>query len=192
MKMKRILISFAFAMIALVSNAQIVSSQSSRITRTHTERTPIIFLDLGAGGFTGDGDDFGIDLGLRATKMFHPNVGWDILKVSAQTSVDDFIDALNIQAKTGVRGVSPVLFGSAGTIYANFALGYGYYTDIEEGGVAWELGCGVNFNKHISLGIAYNRCDYSYEYSYYSSRYWHSEDVDVKLGLFSVRLSIGF
>ena len=91
---------------------------------------------------------------------------------------------MNIQAKTGVRGVTPVLFGNSGTLYANLALGYGYYTHVEEGGVAWEIGAGANFNKNISLGISYNRCDYT------TDVYWSEEDVEI--GLFTVRLSIGF
>lgn len=182
--MKKIFLSAILGLFAIAGQAQIVSSTSSRITVTHKERTPSLFLDLGAGGFTGDADGFGVDLGLRWTHMFSPSIGWDVLKVSAQSTIDEPIDDLNIQAKTGIRGVSPVLFGASGTVYANFAGGYGYYTDIEEGGFAWEIGAGVNFNKHISLGIVYNSCNYSYDYYY--------GDEDVKVGLVSLRLGIGF
>ncbi len=165
-------------------HAQIVSSRSSHISRTKSEHVPSIFVDLGPGLFTGDSEGFGLDLGFRWSKMFHPNVGWDILKISAQTEgSDNFTKALNVQAKTGIRGVTPVLFGNS-TLYANFAGGYGHYTDFDKGGFAWEVGTGINFTPRISLGIAYNSCNYNVKV--------YKTEQSVNVGLLTLRFSYGF
>lgn len=183
--MKKIFVLAFMAMFSLAIQAQIVSSRSSRITTTYTERTPAIWLDFGPGFFTGDAEDtgLGIDLGFRWNHMFTENIGWDILKVSAQTDTKNFGDALNIQAKTGIRGVTPILFGNS-SLYANLAGGYGYYTDIEKGGFVWEVGAGINLTRKFAIGINYNSTQYEY-----SSRY---SDSTVKVGLLSLRLSYGF
>ena len=187
--MKKYFVFAIVAMFALASQAQIVSSRSSRITHERGEHHPSIWVDLGLGTFTGDAEDtgLGLDLGFRWTNMFTENIGWDVVKISAQTDTKNFTEALNVQGKTGIRGVTPVLFGNS-TLYANFGGGYGYYTDIEEGGFVWEVGAGINVTPRFSVGINYNSANYSYEYG--SGRY-HQEQ-DVKVGLLSLRLSYGF
>jgi len=182
--MKKIYAILLCALFAVAAQAQIVSSHSSRITytETKTEKEPIFHIDLGVGFYTGDVEDTGmaIDLGFRWTKMFTPYFGWDIFKASAQSDVSNFSDLLNFQAKTGVRGVTPVLFGEKGTIFGNFGLGYGYYYDPEEGGFAWEIGGGVNFNSRCALSIVYNGCGFD------------KHDEDFNIGVVSLRFSYGF
>ncbi len=184
--MKKFFIFVFMTMFTLASQAQIVSSQSSRITREKGVYNPAIWVDFGLGTYTGDPEDtgLGLDLGFRWNHMFTENIGWDILKISAQTDTKSFGESLNVQAKTGIRGVSPVLFGNS-SLYANFAGGYGYYTDIEEGGFVWEIGAGVNVTSRFSVGINYNSANYSIEVPRYG-------DQDVKVGLLSLRLSYGF
>jgi len=181
---KIILISFV-TLFTLAAQAQIVSSRSSRITTEHRDYHPAIWVDLGPGLYTGDVKDTGvaIDLGFRWNHMFTENIGWDILKISAQTDTKNFKEALNIQGKTGIRGVTPILFGNS-SLYANFAGGYGYYTDIEKGGFVWEVGAGINISSRFSVGINYNSANYTYEY--------YRSDETVKVGLISLRLSYGF
>ncbi len=187
--MKKIIILALVTMFTLASQAQIVSSRSSRITRTVTERKPAIWIDFGPGFFTGDAENtgLGLDLGIRWNHMFTENIGWDILKISAQTDTKNFGDALNVQAKTGIRGVTPVLFGNS-SLYANFAGGYGHYPDAESGGFVWEVGAGVNITRHFSVGINYNSTKYTAKYTVRG----YSSSVDAKVGLLSLRLSYGF
>lgn len=190
--MKKTIFIALLAMFTLASQAQIVSSRSSRITTQKAGHTPSIFVDFGAGAFTGDIEDAGValDLGLRWNHMFTENIGWDILKVSAQTSTKEFTEALNVQGKTGIRAVTPVLFGNS-TLYANFAGGYGYYTDIEEGGFVWEVGAGINITPRFAVGINYNSANYSFDWKDHYD-YGGHEKVDVKCGIVSLRLSYGF
>lgn len=187
--MKKLFIVAFMAMFTIASQAQIVSSRSSRITYEKGEYHPAIWVDFGLGTFTGDPEDTGLalDLGFRWNHMFTENIGWDILKVSAQTDTKHFSESLNVQGKTGIRGVTPVLFGNC-SLYANFAGGYGYYTKVEEGGFVWEVGAGVNVTPRFSVGINYNSANYSVKYG--SGKY--SGEQDVKVGLLSLRLSYGF
>lgn len=187
--MKKIIILSLLAISTLASQAQsqIVSSRSQRIetTTVRTEHTSHIFLDLGVGAFTGDYDDsgVGVDLGFRWNQMFTPNIGWDILKINCQTDTKNFTECIDIQAKTGVRGVSPVLFGNC-TAYANAAVGYGYWTDPSEGGVAWEVGAGLNITPRFAVGVFYNASNFSIEDRY-------GDDVSVNVGLVGLRISVG-
>lgn len=177
--MKKIILVAIMAIMTTSAFAQIVSSQSSRITREKKEArtTSSIFVDLGVGVFTGDTYDTGagVDLGFRWNRMFTPNIGWDILKISAQTDTKHFTESLNVQAKSGIRGVSPVLFGNS-SIYANAAAGYAYFTDPSDGGFVWEVGAGLNVTPRFAVGVAYNSI--------------HINDADA--GLVSLRLSYGF
>ena len=181
--MKKIYAILLCALFAVAAQAQIVSSHSSRITytETKTEKEPIFFIDLGLGFYTGDVEDTGmaVDLGFRWTKMFTPYFGWDIFKASAQSDVSNFSELLNFQGKTGVRGVTPVLFGEKGTIFGNVGLGYGFYYDPEEGGFAWEIGGGVNFNSRCALSIVYNGGAFD------------KHDEDFNIGVVSLRFSVG-
>lgn len=153
--MKKFLFLAVMLIMTGTASAQLLTSTT--YTKAQTERKNHFAIDLGIGGLVGDVEDggLGIELGFRDTYMFTPNVGWDIIKISAHTGTSHFTELLNLQAKTGIRGVSPVLFGEA-TAYANFAGGYGYLTDYEEGGFAWELGAGLNVTPHISIGAVYN------------------------------------
>ncbi len=187
--MKKILLFVILAISVNVAQGQIVKSQMNQfetLNGEYSEYHPPVWLDFGIGTITGDPEDTGIglDLGLRWTYMFTENIGWDIVKISAQTDTKSFVEALNVQGKTGIRGVSPVLFGNS-SLYANFGCGYGYYTDIEEGGFVWEIGAGVNVTPRFSIGLNYNSADYSVEL-------YHSDKQDVSAGLFSLRLSYGF
>lgn len=189
--MKKIYFITFLAMLAMVSQAQIAHSSLYGSTRKNQPTSSRLWLDLGAGSFTGDLEKTGValDLGLRYTHMFHENVGWDVIKLSAQTDTKEFSDMLNVQLKTGIRTVTPVLFGNS-SLYANFSAGYGYYTYIEKGGFVWEVGAGINITPNISLGVNYNSANFKVDdyfdigdYSYYDK---------VKIGIVSLRVAYGF
>ena len=168
--MKKILFLAVLLIMASTASAQLLTSTT--ITKQKAERKNHFAIEVGIGGITGDLDDggLGVELGLRDTYMFTPNVGWDILKISAHTGTNHFTELLNLQAKTGIRGVRPILFGNA-TAYANFGCGYGYMTDFEKGGFAWEIGAGLNFTPNIALGAVYNSTRISgFDYGYVGGR----------------------
>lgn len=184
--MKKLFVTtFMFLMFATMQ-AQIVQSRSSGYTKYNHPTKNYIAVDLGAGSMTGDHEDteFGLDLGVRWTMMLNDNLGWDVLKLSAQSDTGNFDRYFSVQLKTGVRGVTPVVLGNC-SIYGNFALGYGYYTNCKKGDLAYEFGAGVNITPKVSLGVAYNICNFTDIYSD-----WDEEDI--KVGLFSVRLSYRF
>ena len=138
-----------------------------------------LWVEVGYGTCTGDiGEGGGCELALRYTHMFSEIIGWDILKIGASTATDYFTDMLDLQAKTGVRLISPVIFGNS-TLYANGALGYGYYTHGEQGNFCWEAGAGLNITPRISVGAAYSS-------NTFSSHGFHSNN-----GLISLRVSFG-
>lgn len=146
-----------FAVITSTSFAQLVTS--SRVSVQRSESKPgLVWVDFGAGGFTGDVYDsgLGVDLGIRVTKMFTSSIGWDIFKISAQTDTKNFSESLELQAKTGIRYVSPVFFGNNGSVYGNVSLGYGYFTDMEKSAFVWEVGAGFNLTSRFSIGGVYN------------------------------------
>ena len=148
-------------------------------SRTKSERIPKIWVDLGAGGFTGDakGMGVGIDLGFRYTKMWG-NFGWDILKISAQRSTKYFTwEDIDIQVKTGARYVSNTI-GSNIKIYANAAIGTWF--DLKNNAPTfpvWEVGTGVMLTNHIAIGAVYNNHDFK---------------GGVNVGYLAGRLSFGF
>lgn len=183
--MKKLLLLAVMALFTSSTFAQLLTS--SRVARG--DRAHNIWVDLGVGTVTGDAENTGVavDLGFRWTKMFTENVGWDILKLSGQTDTKSFKEALNAQVKTGVRGVSPVLFGNS-TIYANFAGGYGYYFDMEKGGFVWEIGAGVNITPRFAVGINYNNANYKFG----GRKKYEDEETKVKYGLLTLRLSYAF
>jgi len=190
--MKKLFVLALLAMFTLGTQAQIVTSRSTRIEQVPKEKSPktnFFCVDLGTGIFTGDWEDgdVGIDLGFRWTKMFIEYVGWDIIKANAMTDAGNW-DTLNVQFKTGVRGQSPVLFGNA-RAYANFCAGYALMTYEADSGFTWEVGAGLNLNQHFSVGIAYNGLTYSHEYNHHSP---YKDKVDTSLGYLSLRLSYAF
>ena len=203
--MKKILLFAIMAMFAIGSQAQIISSRSTGITKVQSPRSHNIWIDLGTGVFTGDleeGSGVGIDLGGRWTKMFSENVGWDILKINAMTDTKNFGESLNVQFKTGLRGVTPVLFGNS-SAYVAAAAGYGLFTDEAESAFVWEVGAGLNVTPRFAVGVYYNGISWSremkvtyvsgyntkYGYPYYSTK---KEDVTIKGGYLSLKLSYAF
>lgn len=205
--MKKLFIVAAMAMFTLGSQAQIVHSYSTRIDRVKENKVHPhnIWLDFGAGVFSGDWEDtgVGIDLGVRWTVMFTDYVGWDVIKGNAMTDTKNFGEALNVQFKTGIRGQSPVLFGDS-RIYANVDAGYALLTEEAESAFTWEIGVGINVTPRFAVGISYNSLSYSHEYEvpvphYQSSRYYsgyyytyEKEDVDITAGYLSLRFSYAF
>lgn len=163
--MKKIFVIAILALMTVTASAQLITS--SRVSRG--EKAHNWWVDLGAGGFTGDAEDssLGLDLGLRYTKMWG-NFGWDIIKISATTDVDHFSEALDLQVKTGARYVSPEIFGNM-KAYVNAGIGYGLYPDnTDNKGLAWEVGAGIMITPRISGGIVYNNQHYTYENEYYN------------------------
>jgi len=172
MTMKKIVLLFVLMMVSSSAFAQLVTTTRVYRERNHNHHLAI---DMGIGGYTGDVYDMGLglDFGLRYNYTINQNIGIDIIKASVQTGTNHFGEALQLQAKTGVRGVSPVLFGQS-SLYGNFGIGASYLPDPQEVGVAWEIGAGLNITPRFAVGAAYN-----------------STHVDgVSFGLISFRLSV--
>ena len=149
--MKKMFMMALMAAMTLTASAQLITSNRTvRGDRAHN-----VWIDLGAGIGTESGaKGANFDLDIRFNKMFHENVGWDILKIGASTNTEDFGKSIWLKALTGIRGESPVLFGNA-KAYANFAGGYGYHIDAEKGGFTWEVGAGLKLTPRFNIGIAY-------------------------------------
>lgn len=195
--MKKILVLALTAMFAMASQAQIVSSRSTGITKVKTEKSHNFWIEGGVGTFSGDWNDTGagIDLGFRWTKMFSENIGWDIIKAGAMTDTNNFGDALNVQFKTGLRLVSPVMFGES-TLYGAVSAGYGLFTEEAESAFVWEVGAGINVTPRFSVGVAYNAQNLTreVEYGYYNGYYYthDKEKFDIKGGYLSLKLAYAF
>lgn len=140
---------------------------SVRVSAQTTEVSSVssgIWLDVGAGGYTCDYEKFliwdysggvGVNVGVRYTKMFNNYLGWDVLKINAQTDLKKFSDMLDVQIMSGLRLVSPVLFGHQ-TAYFSAAIGGTYFTGQNKGNFAWEGGLGINVSPKFSIGAFYN------------------------------------
>lgn len=149
--MKKLVLMAIVAMFTVSASAQLLTS--SRTARSGSAHN--VWVDLGVGVFDGEGSGLGLDLGVRWNKMFNEYVGWDIVKVAAQADTKYFKETIAVKALTGIRGESPVLFGNA-KAYANFAGGYVYAIDPENGAFTWEVGAGLKLTPRFSAGIAYD------------------------------------
>lgn len=177
--MKKLFLVALMAVFTSSAFAQLITSNRTVYNKSHN-----VWVDFGVGTYTGDWNNTGVglDLGFRYTKMFTDNIGWDIVKFSVQTDTKNFSNALYLQGKTGLRVVSPVVFGES-KIYANFAGGYGrYFGDIKEGGFAWEIGAGLNVTPRFAVGINYNSCNYKIDV-------YRVGKETVKVGLLSLRVA---
>lgn len=156
--MKKIFVIAILALMTVTASAQLITS--SRVSRG--EKAHNWWVDLGAGGFTGDVEDMGLglDLGIRYTKMWG-NFGWDILKVSAQTPTKHFeAENIDFQLKTGFRYISHPITNNI-KIYGNVAAGF--WADIDNNPptfLVWEIGAGAMLNDRVSVGIVFNNHDY--------------------------------
>lgn len=161
--MKKIILLAVMMLMTASAYAQLVTS--TRVVKHAGENKNEFSINLTAGGFTGDAHDtgFGLELGLKYAYRFHPNFAWDVIKVATIADTKHFQDNLQIQALTGVRGITPVLFGNS-TAYLNLAGGYGYYTHIEEGGFAWEVGAGLNVTPKFAVGVEFNSTRLSFDH----------------------------
>ena len=161
--MKKMILLAVMMVMTASAHAQLVTS--TRVVKHGGENRNEFSINLTGGGFTGDTYDagFGLELGLKYAYRFHPNFAWDVIKVAAITDTKHFKESMQIQGLTGIRGITPVVFGNS-TIYVNAAGGYGYYTHIEEGGFAWEVGAGLNITPKFSVGIEYNSTHISYDH----------------------------
>lgn len=174
----------AFVILTLALGSLTMSAQgfgSSSYDEDFKKHEFTIFLTPGI-NVKGD-TKFALELGLKYAFRFHPNMAWDAVKVSALAMPDHFSETLQIQALSGFRGITPVLFGNS-TLYLNFGAGYGYYTDMSKGGFAWEIGAGINITPKISVGIVYNSTHqsgstYEEEYSYWDP-YWEEWEYDTE------------
>ena len=163
--MKKLLLIAVLFIMASTANAQLLTSTT--LYETKQPHRNHFALDLGFGGYTGDieGGGLALELGFRDTYDINEYLSVDIIKIGAHSGTDDIGGLLNLQAKTGVRGFTPILFGQS-RMYANFGLGYGYFTDAEKGGFAWEVGAGLDITRHIAVGFVYNTNKfYSYNIS---------------------------
>ncbi len=155
--MKKIIFAITMLLVASTASAQLIKSTSVAVQKSAKKN--YFAIEFGSGFFTGDIEKGGavLDLSLRDTYMFHPNIGWDILKFTAQTGTGGFADCLDLQIKTGVRGMTPVLFGQS-TIYVNAGAGYNYWVGDagQAGGFTWEAGAGLNITPHFLVGINYS------------------------------------
>ena len=174
--MKKFFLLAVFTLMCMGSYAQLVTS--NRVT-VEKKKASALWLDFGIGAFSGDVADtgLGVDLGLRWNKSFTENIGWDIIKVKAQSDTKNFSELMTVQAMTGVRGTTPVLFGNS-TVFGAAGLGYGYMTDVEEGGFCWEVSAGVNLTPRFLVGVAYNSQGVSVE-----GFTFHVNYVSLRLGV---------
>lgn len=158
--MKKLFLLVVMALLCTSSFAQLVTSSSVTVEKKRSA----LWLDFGAGAFSGDYEDggLGVDLGLRWNKSFTENIGWDIFKIKAQADTKHFSETVLLQAMTGLRGTTPVLFGNS-SIYGSAGLGYGYVFDAEEGGLCWEVSAGVNVTPRFLVGVAYNSQGISFD-----------------------------
>ncbi|MBQ9229844.1 MAG: hypothetical protein IJ190_01555 [Prevotella sp.] len=171
---KLLLLVIMMTACSFTANAQLFGGQ--RMSENYKSK---LWVDAGFGTCTGDiGEGGGCEIALRYTHMFSENVGWDVLKIGASTATDYFTEMLDLQAKTGVRIISPVIFGRS-TLFANGALGYGFYTDGEQSNFGWEAGAGLNISPRFAVGVVYSS-------NMYSVHGYHSNN-----GLISLRVSIG-
>lgn len=147
---------FLAAILAVFTSSS-VSAQLIGSSRFVSHSAHNFWVDLGVGAYTGDYEDggLGLDLGFRWNKMFHEYVGWDIIKVAGQADTKNFKESISLKALTGIRVESPVLFGDS-KAYANFAGGYGYMFDAEEGAFTWEVGAGLKVTPRFNVGVAYD------------------------------------
>lgn len=153
--MKKVFLVVVMAVFTSSAFAQLLTS--SRVARQSSERSHNVWLDLGVGAFSGDYKDggVGLNLGIRWNKMFGEYIGWDIIKVAAQADTKDFGGSISAEGLTGIRGLTPVLFGNA-KAYVNAAGGYIYNFDSSNGAFIWEAGAGLNITPRFSVGIAYD------------------------------------
>lgn len=150
--MKKLFMAALLALVTLSASAQLITSNRTvRGTRAHNT-----WLDFGAGTYTNEGaKGTDLNLALRFNKMYSEYVGWDILKIGVRSNTEDLGKSVCAEALTGIRGESPVLFNNA-KAYANFAMGYLYHFDAEDGGLAWEIGAGLKLTPRFNIGITYD------------------------------------
>lgn len=183
--MKKFFVLTLLSLVCMVSNAQLVKG-----TSYYKESSPAssrLWIDLGAGATSGDWEDgIVLNLGFRYNYVITENFSWDVVKVNAQSNTEELGDFFTLQALSGLRGTTPVLFGNNGSLYVNAALGYGYNFDISKGGLAWEVGAGVNLSSKFAIGVVYGSqsLDFSDYYGYDLGTF--------KLGHISGRLSFTF
>lgn len=118
-------------------------------------------LDLGIGGVKYvEGAE--LSLGLRYLHNFTAYVGWDVIGVQGLGNTSDFTASFIVQGMTGLRTYSPRFYKDMSS-YANFRVGYGYGTDIEEGGFCYELGIGINLTRTLYAGYGYNCQNFAFD-----------------------------
>ena len=183
--MKKLFLLVAMTIVTMSASAQLITSTRA----IKGERAHNFWVDLGGGGFNGDVNDsgFGVDLGIRVTKMWN-SVGWDIFRLSATTDTKDFGGAANVKLKTGIRYISPAVVGDM-KLYANADMGYGFYPDNTDWhGSAWEAGVGIMLTNRISAGVVYDSQYYSVDGVKYD-RYWldFKEEKNFHIGFIGAR-----
>jgi hypothetical protein len=182
--MKKYFLLVVMTIFTLTASAQLITSTRA----IKGERAHNFWVDLGAGGFTGDVEDtgLGVDLGIRVTKMWN-NVGWDIFRLSATSDTKNFKDCLDVKLKTGVRYISPAVAGNI-KIYGNADLGYGFFPEEpDNNGVTWEVGAGIMLTNRISVGLVYDCQYYKGEEYINEGRYGRMEDKNFNYGFIGLR-----
>lgn len=145
--MKRTIILLTVFMTTAVAMAQDLSFNGG----SYEHRRHSFGIELGVGG----AGDLCVDLGLRWQMNLHEYVAWDVITVRAMADVEnDFGDSITPEILSGLRLISPELFGM--TAYANARFGYAHNFDLEDGSFTYELGVGINVTRHIYVGYAYN------------------------------------
>jgi len=145
---------FVFMLVALVTT--VVKAQDWDFGSDDYETKRHNFgIELGVGGY----GDLATNLGFRWQMNFHPNIAWDVLTVKAITTPDgDVLDNMLLEGMTGLRFISPEFAGL--TAYVVGKGGYGHYIDIDNGGVCYEFGAGINVTRHLYIGYAFNGLSY--------------------------------
>ncbi len=158
--MKKLLFALVAVCIAYTASAQLV--QSTTVTRETQVKKSGMFFDFGVGTMTGkmgglklkaEGTALGLGLGYR--QGFNQYIAWDIVGVNAFSQTEAFDEDIYIQGISALRGTSPVFFAKM-SAFASAGLGYGYFPELEGGGLAFELKFGINLTPSINIGFRYN------------------------------------
>lgn len=145
-----------------------------------------VFADGGLGLFCGDTDtNFGIEVNVGYRWHLYEGLCWDVVKGGIQLYCSDIIaDASTARFLSGLHYNSPRFIADK-SLYISTAFGYQFmWGDTEMGGLAYEVGAGINLTPNFSAGINWSGNNTKYDYYLFSGT--------SKWGLLSLRFSYQF
>jgi len=126
--------------------------------------------------------------GVRGMHYFNPYLGVDFIKInfSSPFQAKTYIEFMNLQFMTGVRGNTPTFFKCMSG-YSAVRLGYGArFVNGVNHGIAFETEIGLNLTRNVFVGFSYNLLSLfvNYPYGYYNDH--------VNLNTYAFRLGFNF